>query len=184
MICARCGKETKDFYDNLCLDCFIEKMKNIEINLRVCKKCNRFFVSNRGFEEKERAIDYYLKKFVSKKISLEIDKIPIEKLDVFEKEFICNECKEKYSRKVEAILQVRGKENLVEEIFRKYLIFGRKVVGGYDIDFSSKEELKKIVKEIKKKYLFEVKISRKLIGIKGGKRKYKDTVLLKLYGKR
>jgi len=184
MICARCGKEAKNFYENLCFDCYVERMKNIEINLRVCKKCNRYYVGTKGFDEREKAIDYYLRKFVSKRISLEIDKIPKEKLDIYEKEFICENCKERYSRKVEAVLQLRGEEKLVEEVFRRYLFLGRKVISGYDIDFSSKEELRNLIREIKRKYFVEIKITRKLVGIKDGKRKYKDTVLLKLYGKR
>jgi len=172
-ICPRCGRETEKFYDNLCLNCYLERMKPITINIKVCKKCGRYFISNKGFESLDDAINFYIKKFLRKKLEF-IDYLPKEKINVNLKEFVCKECKEKYSRKIEAIIQIRG--NKSKEIMRRMNLEGKEKDSGFDIEFSSKEDAKQLVKNIKKKYKkSRVKISRKLVGLKNGKKVYKDT---------
>ncbi len=152
-------------------------MKPITINVKVCKKCGKYFLSNKKFESLDDAINFYVKKFLAKK--LEVDYLPREKINANIKEFVCKECKEKYSRKIEAIVQIRGSKS--REIMKRMNLEGREKDGGFDVEFSSKELAKELVKNIKKKYKkSRVKISRKLIGLKNGKRIYRDTIAVRV----
>jgi NMD protein affecting ribosome stability and mRNA decay len=182
MICPRCGRDVDIFYNNLCLDCYIERLEIQKIHIRRCKVCARYFVSNKSFENEEEAVEFYIKKFISKKLG-EIAKIlPSNKIEIVEKEFICNYCKKFVSRKIEAILQLRG-EN-VEEIVEKYGLVGKPVKGGFDIDFSFKRYAYELINNLRKKYNLSMKVSRKLIGVKEGKKIYRDTILVRINGKK
>lgn len=184
MLCAKCGKETKEFYDNLCLDCYLKKLKPIKVEIRKCKICGKYFISNKVFSNMEELLNFYIRKFYSKKINIPLEKISREHFETCVNDFLCRKCNKRISRKVEAILQLRGNKDCVEEIISDFELFTKRVEYGYDVFFSSKEILKKIREEIKRKYTFEEKISRKLVGVKDGKRKYKDTILIRIYGKK
>lgn len=182
MMCPRCGKEVDMLYDNLCLSCRIEKIQLQEVRLRKCKICHKYFVSNRSFDDTEIAIEYYTKKFLSKKMGELIEHLPREKIKVVEREFICNECRKFASKRVEAILQLRG--DCVEEIARNYNLAAKLVKGGVDVDFSIKRDAYQIINKIKKEYNLSMKITRKLVGLKNGRRIYRDTIVVRIDGKK
>jgi len=182
MICPRCGRNVDKLYDNLCLDCYIEKLEIQKIRIRRCKVCGRYFVSNKSFDNREDAIRFYIKKFLSKKLGEIVNALPNNKIEVVEKEFVCNDCRKFVSRKIEAILQLRG-EN-VEEIAEKYELIGKPVRGGFDINFSLKKYAYELINKLRKKYNLSMRVSRKLMGLKEGKRVYRDTILVRINGKK
>lgn len=182
MMCPSCGKDYDLLYENLCLSCFLRKLEIQKISLRKCKNCNKYFVSNRSFLSEEEAIEYYRRKFLYKKIGELINILPAEKIKISEKKFVCNECKNIITRKIEAIVQLRG-EN-VENVVREFGLVGKKVEHGYDVNFSLKRYAYDFINEIKKRYNLLCKVSKKLIGVKSGKRVYRDTILVRIYGKK
>jgi NMD protein affecting ribosome stability and mRNA decay len=182
MICPRCGRDVDRFYNNLCLDCYIERLEIQKIRIRRCKVCGRYFVSDKSFENEEEAIEFYIKKFLSKKLGEVAKVLSSSKIEILEKEFVCNYCKKFVSRKIEAILQLRG-EN-VGEIVEKYGLIGKLVRGGFDINFSFKRYAYELINKLRKKYNLSMKVSRKLIGLREGKKVYRDTILVRIHGKK
>ena len=182
MMCPRCGKNVEKLYDNICLDCYLEKLEIQKIRIRRCKLCERYFVSNRSFDSREEAISFYIKKFLSKKFGEIVTLLPSNKIETEEKEFVCNDCRKFVSRKIEAILQLRG-EN-VEEIVEKYGLIGKTVRGGFDVNFSFKRHMYELINKLRKEYDISMKVSRKLIGMKQGKKVYRDTILVRVNGKK
>jgi len=182
MICPRCGRNVDKLYDNLCLDCYIDTLDIQKIHIRRCKVCGRYFVSNKSFDNREEAVEFYIKKFLYKKLGEIVKVLPGDKIEVVEKEFVCNECRKFVSRKIEAILQLRG-EN-VEEIVEKYDLIGKPVRGGFDINFSLKRYAYELINKLRKKYNLSMKVSRKLMGLREGKKVYRDTILVRINGKK
>ena len=181
-MCPRCGRNVDRLYENLCLDCYVERIGTQEIRMRRCKVCGKYFVSSKVFENKEEATSFYIKKFLSKKLGEIVEFLPAEKMKIIEKGFICNYCKKFVSRKIEAIVQLRG-ENL-EEIIKGYGLIGKSVRGGFDVNFSLKRYAYELINSLGKKYNLSIKVSRKLIGTKQGKRVYRDTILVRINGKK
>lgn len=129
--CPKCGKPTEEFYDNLCLDCFLQKLnieenlpKEIEINQ--CPLCREFFIKNK-ISTKQKIVEDILKK-ETKKIGVGIVSIKIDdnvikfqyelrvnntmieressiKLKIRKK--YCNPCRLRLSGYYEAVLQIR-----------------------------------------------------------------------------
>jgi NMD protein affecting ribosome stability and mRNA decay len=182
MICPRCGRDVDKLYNNLCLDCYIERLEIQKINIRRCKVCGRYFVSKKSFENREDAIEFYIKKFLSKRLGEVAKVLSSSKIEIVENEFVCNYCKKFVSRKIEAILQLRG-EN-VGEIVEKYGLIGKPVKGGFDINFSFKRYAYELINKLRKKYNLSMKVSRKLIGLRKGKKVYRDTILVRINGKK
>jgi len=181
-MCPRCGRNVEKLYENLCPDCYIERIRTQEIRVRRCKICGKYFVSSKVFENKENAENFYIKKFLSKRLGEIVEFLPAEKMRVIEKEFICNNCRKFVSRKIEAIVQLRG--NNLEEIIESYGLVGKSVKGGFDVNFSFKRYAYELINKLGKKYSLSIKISRKLIGMKQGKRVYRDTILVRVDGKK
>ncbi|MCS7093646.1 MAG: NMD3-related protein [Candidatus Aenigmarchaeota archaeon] len=184
MICARCGRETEKFYENLCLSCYVDRLKLEKIRIKNCKICGRKFFFNKFYNSNDKVIEFYIKKFLSKKFPSEVVHVLKEKMEFEEEEFLCKRCKESFSNRVVAILQLRGEKRILNELVEGLALNTKEVEGGYDIHFSSKSLMRDFVMKIKKRYVVEEKFSRKLVGLKDGKRKYKDTVLIKIYDKK
>jgi len=72
----------------------------------------------------------------------------------------------------------------VEEIVEKYGLIGKQVKGGFDINFSFKRYAYELVNKLRKKYNLSMKVSRKLVGMKEGKKVYRDTILVRIDGKK
>ena len=182
MMCPRCGKNVERMYENLCLQCYIERLPVQEVVVRRCKVCNRYFVSKKVFDDLEDAKSFYVKEFLSKKFGEIAELFPKDKMKLFEKEIVCEECKKFFSRKVEVIIQLRGK--LSKEIVKKYNLSVEEVKGGFDVKFYDKRFAYELINKLKKKYNLSIKISKKLVGLKEGKRVYRDTILVRINGKK
>jgi len=182
MICPRCGRNVDRLYDNFCLDCYLEKLDVQKIRIRKCKFCGKYFVSHRSFDSRDEAISFYVKKFLYKRLGDIVTLLPSSKIETEEKEFACNDCRKFVSRKIEAVLQLRGED--VEEIVEKYGLIGKPVRGGFDVNFSLKRYAYELINKLRKKYNLSMKVSRKLVGMKQGKKVHRDTILVRIDGKK
>lgn len=139
--CPKCGKETEKFYENLCKDCFLEKISFIDkipdkIVIGKCKFCEKFFIDKKGFDSLENAVGEMLARILEEnkiqsinyrihdnKVSITL-RFKIEDLEKAEekesqlilKSITCNSCSLKSLGYFQAILQVRAPENLLEKI--------------------------------------------------------------------
>ncbi len=130
--CPKCGRSTEKFYDNLCKDCFLQKIEIPDlpekIVIRQCKICGKFYGDERGEMVLESAVDKVLKKLLKEKeiqsATYRIDKNKIHSeitlevgglskaieldFDLVEKVTICRFCSQKLSGYFNSILQIRG----------------------------------------------------------------------------
>ncbi len=141
--CPKCGKETGKFYENLCKDCFLEKISFLgkipdRIIIKKCKFCNKFFHDGKGFNSLEDAIGDMLAKILEEnkiqsinyrihenKISLtlnfqveDLEKVEEKECLLIVKNITCNSCSLKSLGYHQSIIQVRAPENLLEKIFQ------------------------------------------------------------------
>src|SRR3972149_9446515 len=70
--CPKCGKTTENLYDNLCKDCFLQKinLKDLpeKITVRQCKICGKFFGNERGELSLENAINQILSRVLRENV--------------------------------------------------------------------------------------------------------------------
>lgn len=143
--CPRCGKATGSLYDNLCRDCFLEKMKlpNIipeKIVVGTCKMCGNIFLKEKKFETVEGAVEFFLENILKREeiksatyrisgnrifltIGLEdegIEKEVEKETDIVNKAITCKFCNLKKASFYNATIQVRVPKSIqakiVEEI--------------------------------------------------------------------
>jgi NMD protein affecting ribosome stability and mRNA decay len=114
-------------------------------------------------------------------------------LNLIKKTILCRYCSMKYSGYFQSILQVRAPEKLLDslktdienqiDLLNKFdkLAFISKIETarrGFDAYIGSKSAATQIAKNLKNKYKARIKVSRKLSGSIGGKKVYRDTVLI------
>jgi nonsense-mediated mRNA decay protein 3 len=134
--CPKCGKETEDFYEGLCKDCFLEKISFVKglpdrIVINKCKYCNAFFLNEKDYDTLERGIEDFLGKLFKdeniKNVSYRIfdnkihariksrtgslEKTEEKIFNLIIKSKICKYCSLRLSKHFEAILQIRGNKN-------------------------------------------------------------------------
>ncbi len=141
--CPSCGRKTKKLIDGLCPICYAkrvlpeEKEWYLNINLKQCVICGKFYYKNKAYEPTVENLEKVLKLELSKNRSFELKNLEI--IDVkFEqnhhiayvelvikiknvygrikriiaipvKKFVCKDCMRKKSEYYEAIVQIRGK---------------------------------------------------------------------------
>ena len=159
--CPKCGKETKEFFENLCLACYTKKLLNEKkfpekIEIAQCPICKDFVLKGKNFENIEKVlekvlltifkklpltqINYFLK---DEKIFLDL-KLKINKKEVEERKVLkfwikktyCKYCKLKIGKYYEAVLQIR---NADEKIIEKIKNFLEKIEKKDRMAFVSKE---------------------------------------------
>jgi len=119
-------------------------------------------------------------------------KIKKEKyIEIVEKERLCDKCSLQKGGYFEAILQIRGANEKdmkdIDKLIRRriserdtFLLKKEEVKGGRDYYIGNKKVASKIAREIKEKYDAELSISSSLVGMKDGKRIYRDTYGIRL----
>ncbi|OYT41913.1 MAG: hypothetical protein B6U78_02430 [Candidatus Aenigmarchaeota archaeon ex4484_224] len=185
--------------------------KTIEIKqCRVCKKYligNKYIddiekaIKNqleKIFSKEENLVSFSFEIFSNKiivyyqKEKYEIKAFGKIELNLRIKEFVCPICQRKLGKEFNSIVQLRGKnlEKIVEEIKKivekkkrkdSFISKIEKVKNGYDLYFFSKSIAKQVVNYLRRKYKVEIKFSRKLYGLKNGKKFYKDTIAVRFY---
>ncbi|MEM2174957.1 MAG: NMD3-related protein, partial [Candidatus Micrarchaeia archaeon] len=175
-----------------------EKRKKIpnEIIIYVCKNCGSIKIRNWVKKEEREKLEEELKEKFSKfgcyKVKIEnsilkvyiFDKIKFEKDVLINKKFTyCKDCSKIINKAYEGIIQIREKElsKKVEKVKKLFLenlrsiIEIEKVKNGYDIYFASTKE----IFDVLKKFSLSAKVTKKLYGMKNGKRIYRTTFLIK-----
>ncbi len=178
--CKRCGK-------------VLIKNKLMNIEDVVEKKLSKMFSKVEGIESVRilkingKIEGSYTRKLKGIKQSIDFS------IDLEIENFVCDLCQRRFGKEFNSVLQIRGKniENIINKIdnFLKKIEEKRadafiskleKVKNGIDIYFYSKNISKKIANFLKKNQKVKIKITRKLYGIKNGKKKYKDTILVRI----
>lgn len=205
-ICIKCGakKGSKPFIGLFCIDCYIPKIKlPKKMVVEVCKKCNRIKIKGEWKKTTFHKLGDYLGSKIKgsdvKNAWVDInnkcayitlsknDKIKIKrKVNVEVKYSICKECSRISGGYYEAIIQVRGNIEKIEKISEKIIrrlnkhSFVSKIEElkeGINIYAGSSKEALTIIKELGFK---GYKISRKLAGLKEGKRIYRLTIAIRI----
>ena len=143
--CPRCGKETEEFIDHVCRDCFLKKfsiLKKIpdKIAIKHCGSCEKFYVEDQSAYTSEKVLELFLGKFLKFKeiidasyrvhvgklhLTLKIhsdgaDKTEGKEIALVEKKIICESCGMKFSGYFNSIIQLRCPEEklgkIIEEI--------------------------------------------------------------------
>lgn len=141
--CPKCGRQTDKFYDSLCKDCFLQKIKLLDlpekITIRHCKICGKFFGTDKSELILELAINDALSKLLTQKniqsasYRIEGNKIYSEVVvesdglrkafdldfNLIEKATICKFCSMKLSGYFNTIIQIRNGDKakkILEEI--------------------------------------------------------------------
>ncbi len=206
--CPACGKETEIFINGFCIECFKKRFKKTQfpkfIKIYQCKFCKKFAVGNLLFDSLEEAVNKAIKDFKDLKLILiaenfvklakEVENLIIEEKDVEIKikQIICKYCNMMQTGYKQAIIQLRSKNNeeflkIIEEVIEKErkfdnLSFISKIEeskNGIDLYIGSKKAAYKAINEIKKYYKINIKVSKKLVGIKSGKRIFLDTIAIR-----
>ncbi len=197
--CPKCGKSVDKLYEGLCKDCYREEIlaklpKQIE--LKICEKCGMIIKGNDTvlakpyFKKLAKKLDAklisYNDELVLEKEELEVS-IPIKKIYK-----LCHYCSLQKQGYYNAKLQIRFKANyekIVKYIEKKawqarkrdkfaFITKVEYLPNGVDIFIGSKAFAHKIAVGLKRKYNAKMKITKKLITVKLGKRLYRDTIAL------
>lgn len=139
--CPKCGKETNEFYENLCKNCFLEKFSSLEkipkkILIKECKFCKKYFYKKIFSENIEGLIEAILSEIIEKgkiesinykildnklkmKIETKIGSLKkAEELvsELIIKQSVCNTCQMKEKGYAQAIIQLRCSDKILQKI--------------------------------------------------------------------
>lgn len=201
-ICIKCGEKGKKMINLLCVDCYQPKIVIPKIEIEVCKHCGRVRIRGKFVDYSEEEIEEYVEEKIKGESVLSVVFI-LEK----EKAFItlkenpeveverdckvrfvdvtCKDCSRMLGGYYEAIIQLRGNWERIKRIKE---IVQHKL---YENTFISKEDIKKEgidlyvgsskhAIEVIRKLGLKYKLSRKLAGMREGKRLYRLTIAVKL----
>ena len=169
----------------LCKD-FIFKNRNLKFDDVVRYSIKKFLKKIRAKDFEYRIEDNILHLVINLKIDNKIKKFErIVKLKI--KKTYCKFCRFRVSGYYEGIIQLR---NLPENKIQEIINFIKKIERKNRMAFISKEERlknglnlyvgsKNVINILKKKFEYETKVSRKLYGIKNGKKVYRVTLLMR-----
>jgi len=137
--CPKCGKITEKLYENLCQDCFLEKISiklPDKILVKKCKSCGKFFVNKKVATSIENSVEIIVSELLELPevhsaryriqgnmvhVSLILRTLGLEKTEkkslyLSVKEILCKTCSMKAMGYYQAVLQVRVPENLQEMV--------------------------------------------------------------------
>jgi len=210
LICPRCGKRTDKLISGMCINCYIDKIEVRVKNDKVmfCPRCERIKVGKswKGLDALAELIESRLRSSIEEpvvkveSISFHKDKMYVRfliegKVDSqrvrVEREImfrivrqVCPDCSA--PDRFDVKMQFRGN---YEDAFDYALSIARGNVKverkkeGMDLLVRDKKAAKGILKELKKRFSFDIKESYKLIGedVHSGKKRYKTTYSLRFY---
>lgn len=123
------------------------------------------------------------------------ERIEEKEINLIRKETVCKFCIMKRSRYYRAILQIRAPKKIEQEILHdvesqiekinsfddlSFISATEKLKEGVDFYIGSKPAAQKVANLLKQKYNAKIKISPKLFGEEGGKKVYRDTILVSI----
>lgn len=192
--CPKCGKVSK-LIEGLCKECFSEKisMRLAHDRFLVCKECGKTGL----FDSIEDAIRSRLKSdWEMKEMSFSIngDKIAVDAKmrvgrNVFNKSFefpvfiqknLCRECSNIRGGYYESIVQLRGRDSFDDLLAKANNARAEEKKEGVDLYFTRRGGAAEFVAFLTRKFGVKPKETRSLVGQKGGKRIYRNTILVRL----
>ncbi len=209
MFCVECGKKGKT-YNGLCLDCYIKRHSFFvipsSVEVTFCRECDAYKIAG---EWKKGNLWKDIESYITQQIKADIpyeclmddgriicegsfegQKIRVEKdIEIKEKYRLCPQCSLRKGGYFEAVIQIRGRigdEKEIDEMVRRYVneksfISKReKVRGGIDYYIGNKKTARKAAQEIKDTLKGELTVSSSLVGMKDGKRIYRDTYSIRI----
>lgn len=204
--CIKCGAKrgTKQFRGLFCVDCYawrIEIPRNVRIE--ICKRCKRTKIMGEWKKTSEKELAEYLvskikgEKFERGGIDFENKKtilyfmVDDNEMARVERDYpftiaetICPDCSKQSGGYFEAIIQFRGdpkkyadKKEKIERMLRKktFITKEESVKEGVNLYIGSSKIVWNVLKELELKPV----LSRKLFGLKEGKRIYRITFMLR-----
>jgi nonsense-mediated mRNA decay protein 3 len=142
--CPKCGRTTEKFYENLCRNCFLEKISVIEklpdkMSVLICRGCGKFFAEKKEADSLHKILDIVLKNILKQpevasasyrvsgdklhvNIALKIQDVQKseEKIIMLHtKKTICNLCSMKLGTYYNAIIQVRSFSKPIDKILKE-----------------------------------------------------------------
>ncbi len=139
--CPKCGKNTENVYENLCIDCFKDKIKlpddfPSKMKINNCKMCGDVLIGKKKFQNNESAIQYFLQEIFKKKkieyssyriskntifLTIKIKNIEVEKnidknISITYKRVTCYYCGLKVGNYWNAIVQIRSPKNIIKDV--------------------------------------------------------------------
>ncbi len=196
-LCIECLKEEKKKELNL----------RKQIKIFQCKYCQKFSIGKnilynhfedalkntfKSFKDFEIRILNFLNDEIEIVIKYENLIIATQKIKIQIKPIICKYCNMMHTGYKQAIFQLRRKDNEeltreIKELIEKerekdnlsFISKIEKTKDGIDIYIGSRKAAYKVLKELKKYYDLKIKVSKKLVGVKSGKRVYLETFSIK-----
>lgn len=204
LICPRCGKNSKEvkFLDAFCVNCYpfnLQLPKSVKIEM--CKRCGKMRVKGEWVEYDRKKLEEY----VAGKSRGEFEKVEydsdskemiftVRKWDEsaeirmpfeFEKMVvICPDCSRIAGGYFESIIQLRGNEKKVEKYSKlltrmlkdkTFITKSEEMHGGVDMYVGSTREVLGVMSELR----LRTKITKKLMGLREGKRYYRTTFAIR-----
>jgi len=178
------------------------------LKIKNCVICKKFYYENdeEALQTIEFALKKFLekvkRKYPNSSIIIEngkfyceaseiVNKIKISKkfeLNLEVKKIRCKNCLKSIYFKPKAILQIRSVywkdiQNIIENFSRslenEYLLFSEFYFNGFDVQFSSEKIAIEISNNLIKEFSLKRKLTKKLLGMKKGKKIFQTTILLK-----
>ncbi|MEM3422628.1 MAG: NMD3-related protein [Candidatus Bilamarchaeaceae archaeon] len=203
MICPKCGKSNREikFIEAFCVDCYPYNIRLPEIEIEECKRCGK--VKFRGEWQqfnRKKFEDYVVSKCrgdfssaiydsksntITFKIRKGNEEVSITR--TFEpkiKTSICQECSRKAAGYFEAIIQLRGNpydvkkyQGILTDLLKKETFLSKtdEKKEGVDLYVGDSKAVIRLFSEMGLKAL----MTKKLMGVRQGKRYYRTTFLLR-----
>jgi len=200
LICPKCGRNEKEvkFMEAFCVDCYPFNLKLPgKVGIEVCKRCNRMRLRGEWVPYNSRKIEEHIAskargdfesvRYDSEKMELVFTvrkgdaAVEIRKPFEFEKKItVCPDCSKIAGGYYESIIQLRGDEKkvakyskILTDMLKKktFITKTEEKHGGIDICTGSTRAVLEAVAELGLKR----KITRKLVGLKEGKRFHRVT---------
>lgn len=197
LICPKCGRNDKEikFLEAFCVDCYPFNLKlPAKVEIEFCKRCNRMRIRGEWMQFSRRKLEEHIAskargEFESVRYDSEKgemiftvkNEVKISRPFKFEKKIvICPDCSKIAGGYYESIIQLRGNEKkvakyakiLTKMLSRKtFITKSEEKHGGVDIYAGKTKVVLGVVAELG----LRAKITRKLVGVKEGKRFHRAT---------
>ncbi len=141
--CPRCGKNTEEFFDSLCRDCFLQGKSAIRelpesIAIRKCRVCGKYSVEDKQMNSSNELLEDELARILNKPniigVSFRVDskrnrlfltvrsefdgaeKEETAEMNVFSRSIICKYCTMRKTGYFQTILQIRLPKDLMDPV--------------------------------------------------------------------
>ncbi|MBD3210860.1 hypothetical protein GF318_05755 [Candidatus Micrarchaeota archaeon] len=202
LICPKCGRSSDEieFIEAFCVDCYPAKVKcPRKLEIEQCRKCGKIRIRGEWIPfSRERISEYvvskcrgefdgaeYLTDMGVVRFAIQGKKHVERYVEVELKGTMCTYCSRISGGYFEGIIQLRGNPKRIEKYAnmladklekRTFITKAEDKHGGLDIFVGSSKAVVELISELRLK----ADITRKLVGVKHGKKLYRTTFLIRL----